>query len=132
MRSTRIHEPFSVRGGAWMAKALPLHKWRRKQGMATFVRDLIDLRKTLVLCGGCERKMPYRWMEKYDYALVRGYNAAEAACDWCRQNNDHCNLYHTTHGKHHERCELAKQSIEETEARERDLYMKDRRYFIGV
>ena len=57
----RINEPFQVAGGGWLAKALPLHKWRRKEGLTAMVRDLIALRKTLVLCAGCEYKMPRRW-----------------------------------------------------------------------
>ena len=113
-----------------MAKALPLYKWRRKQGMATFLRDLIDLRKTVVLCASCEGKMPGRWTDKYNYAYVRGYHAEGAACDWCRQVTS-TNLYQAADGKYHQDRMRMEKSVRETQARDHALFLKDRRYLIG-
>lgn len=125
----RVNEPFQV-GGGWMAKALPLFKWKRKQGMATFLRDLMDLRKTITLCASCERKMPRRWTEKYNYAFVRGFQVECAACDYCRLP-DACNMYQAVDGKYHQDRVRMEQSVRETQEKDRALFLKDRRYFIG-
>lgn len=130
-RQLRINEPQQVKGGGVIARALPFWKWRRPDGLATMVRDLIALRKTLVLCHACERKMPRRWTEKYDYAFVKGFHAEGSACDYCRALTS-ANMYCAVDGAYHQAMERMSRSIEETRARERALYEKDRRYFLGV
>ena len=130
MRATRIGEPVPIQGGGAIKRGLPLWKWRRKDGLASFLRDLISLRKTIVLCFGCEHKMPRRWTEKYDYALIRGFHGEGAVCDYCRQHNT-VNMYQTVMGKYHADWLVSERSVRETRERERAMFMKDRKYLIG-
>lgn len=127
----RIDEPFKVRGGAWVKRALPLFKWRRPDGLASMVRDLIALRKTLVLCHSCEQKMPRRWESRYNYAFVKGFHAEGAACDYCRVQTS-ANMYCAVDGPYHQEMEQGRRSVAETRARERAAYEKDRKFFLGV
>lgn len=127
---SRIGEPVPLQGGGEIKRGWPLWKWRRKEGLATFLRDLIDLRKTIVLCYGCEHKMPRRWTDKYDYALIRGFHGEDAVCDWCRHHNT-VNMYQTVIGKYHENMLLMQRSVQETQERERQMFMKDRKFLIG-
>lgn len=124
----RIGEPFKVLGGA-AVRALPVHKWRRTQGVATFVRDLMALRKTLCLCTACERKMPRQWTRTYNYSYVQGFHAEGAACDYCRQVTT-ANMYCATDGAYHQQMEKGRQSVMETRRREAALFAKDRRYLM--
>lgn len=114
----------------WLKKALPLHKWRRTQGMATFLRDLIALRKPIALCASCEAKMPRRWLDSTDYAFVKGFHAEGTACDYCRQLSS-ANLYHPVDGAYHQEMVAVNRMVEEVQARERALFNKDRRFLLG-
>jgi hypothetical protein len=114
----------------WIAKALPFHKWRRPDGLASMVRDLIALRKTLILCATCEHKMPRRWELRYDYALVKGFHAEMAACDYCRNDFTATNMYCAVDGAYHQEMIRAQRSIQETRARERAAMARDRRFLI--
>src|SRR3990167_3876040 len=82
----RIGEAHSIKGGGVIARARPLWKWHRPDGLASMVRDLIALRKTLILCKSCEHKMPRKWESRYNYALVRGFHAGGTAGVYCPQN----------------------------------------------
>ncbi len=131
MSSMRINEPHAVKGGGVIARALPFLKWRRPDGLASMVHDLIALRKTLILCHSCEHKMPRRWESRYNYAFVKGFHADGAACDYCRMQTT-ANMYCAVDGPYHQEMAQARQSVAETRARERALYEKDRRFFLGV
>lgn len=127
----RIGEPHQVKGGGVIARALPLFRWRRSDGLASMVRDLIALRKTLILCHSCEGKMPRRWESRYNYAFVKGFHTEGSACDYCRVQTS-ANMYCASDGAYHQAMEKANKSVEETRARERAAYEKDRRFFLGV
>ena len=127
----RIGEAYSVKGGGIIARALPLFKWRRPDGLASMVRDLIALRKTLILCHSCEGKMPRRWGSLYNYSFVKGFYAEGSACDYCRRQTS-ANMYCAVDGAFHQEMEKARKSVEEVKARERAAYERDRRFFIGV
>ncbi len=131
MKLPRIGEPFGIKGGGSVARALPVWKWKRKQGMATFLRDLIALRKTVCLCKSCEHKMPRRWEGRYNYEFVRGYYAEHAACDWCRLQ-DSTNMYLAADGKYHQDMTKMNRLVGETQERERQHFLKDSRHFVGV
>lgn len=125
----RLSEPFTTASG-YVTKALPLHKWRRKDGLASFVRDLIDLRKTLLLCPSCEQKMPRRWLGQYNYALVTGFHTEDTGCDYCRQLG--CpNMYVAQDGKFHQEMVLAERRVRETRQREAEALQRDWRYMVG-
>ena len=127
----RIGELVPLQDGGVMKKILPLFKWKRKQGMATFLRDLLDLRKTISLCKSCERKMPRHWGSRYNYSFVRGFYAEHAACDWCRLQ-DSTNMYMPVDGKYHQEMMHMKRHVDATRERERTQFLKDSRHFIGV
>lgn len=126
----RVNEPVQVKTG-WIAKALPFHKWRRPDGLASMVRDLIALRKTLILCASCEHKMPRRWEGRYNYQLVKGFHAEQAACDYCRNDWTAANMYCTVDGPYHQAMTRANQSVRETRARERAAAQRDRRFLLN-
>jgi hypothetical protein len=127
----RINEPVRVKGGGFIARALPLWQWRRTQGIATLVADLIQLRKTLILCHACEHKMPRHWESRYNYAFVKGFHAEGSACDYCRTQTT-VNMYCAVDGAYHQEMEQARRSVAETQARERLAYMRNKKYFLGV
>ena len=127
----RIDEPFRVRGGGWIKKAKPFFKWSRPDGLASMVRDLIALRKTLILCTSCEHKMPRKWESRYNYNFVKGFHAEGSACDYCRAQTP-VNMWCAVDGLYHQEMEKARKSVEETYARERATYERDRTYFVGV
>ena len=126
----RIGEPHPVKGGGVISRALPLWKWRRPDGLASMVVDLIALRKTLILCHSCEGKMPRRWESRYNYAFVKGFHAEGSACDYCRTQTS-ANMYCATDGAYHQEMEKARRSVEETHKRERALAERDR-LFVGI
>src|SRR3990167_60419 len=130
----RIGEPYALQGCGALSRALPLWKWRRPDGLASMVRDLISLRKTLILCHSCEGKMPRKWESRYNYALVKGFHAGGTACDYCPQNGlqPAVNMWCAVDGLYHQEMEKARKSVEETQARERAAYERDRTYFVGV
>jgi len=125
----KIGEPFKVFGGA-AVRALPLSKWKRPNGRSSFVQDMIELRKTLVLCRFCEFGMPRRWTSRYNYAFVKGFHADGTACDRCRVHAP-TNMYCAVDGAYHREIALAQRSVREVKARERAAFDRDRRYFIG-
>lgn len=127
----RIGEPHQVKGGGVIVRALPLFRWRRPDGLASMVRDLIALRKTLILCSSCEHKMPHHWDSRYNYAFVKGFHAEGSACDYCRAQTT-ANMYCAVDGAYHQALEKARRSVEETRVRERKQYDRDRRFFLGV
>ena len=127
----RVGEPHPVKGGGYIARALPVWKWRRTQGIASFVLDLIQLRKTLIFCYTCEYKMPRRWESRYNYAFVKDFHGDGSACDYCRTQTT-INMYCAVDGAYHQEMGKANRSIEETRARERQLYERDKRYFLGI
>ena len=125
----QVGTPFKIFGGMAM-RAVPLAKWRRPDGEAAFLANLIALRKTLVLCAGCENKMPRRWLDRVDYALVKAFSAEGTTCDYCRKPRP-VNMYLPVDGKYHQELVQSQKSVDETRARQRELYNKDRRYLLG-
>lgn len=126
----RINEPIKTAAG-WMAKALPLHKWRRPDGLSSFLADMIALRKTLCLCASCEKQMPRRWLERHDYQYVRGFYADAVACDKCR-NRDSANMYVATEGNYATQIRNEKAAFERIRAAERASAQRDRQYLVGA
>lgn len=102
----------------------PLYKWRRNDGLATFLRNMLDLRKTISLCHSCERKMPSRWLSRYNYELVKELSADNCPCDYCR-NLDSVNLFVPGDGPYFAQYDLARRSVAETTQRERAAMDKD-------
>ena len=127
----RIGEAYPVKGGGVISRALPFWKWRRPDGLASMVRDLIALRKTLILCYSCESKMPRRWESRYNYNFVKGFHAEGSACDYCRAQTP-ANMYCAVDGAYYGEMEKAQKSVEETKARDRQLYERDKKYLVGI
>jgi hypothetical protein len=96
------------------------------------VRDLMALRKTLILCASCEHKMPRRWESRYNYALVKGFHAEQAACDYCRDDFTAANMYMAVDGSYHQAMARATRSVRETRARERAAAVRDRRFLLNA
>jgi len=127
----RISEPLRTAAG-YVAKALPLHKWRRPDGLSSFLADMIALRKTLSLCHSCETgKMPRRWMDRYDYSFVRGFSIDLTACDLCRQHAA-CNMYVAVEGRYARQLDEERRLISALRERERRRLNEDSRYVIGL
>lgn len=120
----QIGQPFKTAAG-YIAKAVPLHKWRRKDGLSSFMADMIGLRHALCLCKSCEKKMGSRWLDKYGYGLVKSFHADDANCDYCRQTNS-CNLFVAVEGNYYKEMSFAEKCVRETQARDRHLAERDR------
>ena len=125
----RLNEPHKLQSGGFFARALPLFKWPRKNGLATFLNDLIQLRKPIALCKGCEHKMPYYWTSRYNYAFVKGFYAELTACDYCRTQGS-VNFYHPVDGAYHQEMVRWQQIEAQVKERDRQNFLKDRRYII--
>ena len=125
----RVSEPIKTAAG-FIARTLPLSKWRRHDGLSSFLADMIALRKTLNLCHSCESaRMPHRWHEHYDYAFVRGFHAEAIACDRCRQDVP-TNMYVAMEGNYARQIREEKQAFENIKRSKRALLEKDTRYFL--
>lgn len=107
-----------------------LHRWRRTDGLATFLRNMIDLRKTISLCHSCENRMPNRWLSRYNYELVKHLSADECPCDYCRQTTS-VNLFVAGEGEYFQNYDLGQRSVRATVARERALRDKDYRHVLN-
>lgn len=127
----RIGEFHAIKGGGFLARALPFFRWRRPDGLASMVTDLVALRKTLILCASCEHKMPVRWESRYNYSFVKGFHAEGSACDYCRAQTS-VNMYCAVDGAYHQEMSKAQKSVRETRARERASYERDKRFFLGA
>lgn len=125
----RISEPHKLQSGGFFSRALPLFKWRRKDGEASFLRDLIALRKPVALCKGCEHKMRYRWTSRYNYEFVKGFHAEMTHCDYCRTEGS-ANFYHPVDGAYHQEMVKWKKIEATVQARDRARLEKDRRYIL--
>lgn len=123
-------DPIPILGG-YLRPILPLFKWRRPEGLASFLRDRIALRKSLALCATCERKMPRSWLEQYDYALIRGYHMEDTGCDYCRDIYSTTNLYMPGEGDYYRQWKLGTDSVRETRARDQKRAQEDQRFLVG-
>lgn len=119
-----------LKSGGWLHKVLPLHKWRRPDGLSSFLADMIALRHTLCLCSGCEVKMPGQWTSRYNYALVKGFMAELTACDYCRQLRS-VNMYCPEDGAYHQEMVQWQRTVSQVRAREQAALAKDRKYLVG-
>ncbi len=120
----RIGEPVKAAAG-YIAKALPLHKWRRPDGLSSFMADMIGLRHALCLCKSCETKMGNKWLIKYGYTLVKSFHADEQGCDYCR-NETSCNLFVATEGNYAKEMTFAEKCVRETQERDRRTAERDK------
>lgn len=126
----RIAEPFKTASG-WVASTLPLHKWKRPDGLTSFLTDMVALRKTLSLCYTCEHKMPRRWEERYDYQRVRTFYADCAHCDWCR-HPDSTTMWVATEGRYAQQIRDEQAAFARIRAAERLTEQRTRQYLIGA
>ena len=114
-----------------MTPSLPLVKWRRLDGKASFVCDLIALRKTLLLCHGCVvTHFPAHWQQQYDYECVPAFHG-DGGCDYCRQEGP-ADLYVAGEGAYWQEWEASTRIIRQVRERECRLMAQDSRYLIGV
>jgi hypothetical protein len=120
----RIGEALKV-GAGYVTRALPLHKWPRKDGPASFLSDLIALRKSVLLCYSCEQKMGRRWQDRINYGLVKSFHADDGFCDSCRHSTS-CNLYIPVEGQYYQDMTFAETCIKQTKERERQTAQRDR------
>jgi hypothetical protein len=112
-----------------MARALPLTRWRRPDGLSSFVRDMIALRKTLALCHSCEHKMPRNWRAQYDYELITHFHG-ECGCDYCRQTTS-VNLYVAGEGAYWSEMYRSSKHVRETQERDRQRQLADPRTILA-
>jgi hypothetical protein len=127
----RVGEVVKTSSG-WLQKVNPLHKWRRPDGPASFLEDMMQLRKALSLCWSCEHKMPRKWLDKYGYSLVRNFHTEASGCDLCR-NVTSTNLYVATEGTYNQEAERMERYVRETRARDKAIAERDpySRLYIG-
>jgi hypothetical protein len=110
----------------------PIHwlKQRRPIVNASWVNDMIALKRALQFCKGCEPKMPWRWQSLFNYRPFsmpdgRAYEG-NGQCDWCRQERPIV-LYQRTDSPEYEAGEKYDRMIAETRARETGFTVVDRR-----
>lgn len=120
----RVGESVKTAAG-YMTKALPLHKWRRPDGLSSFMADMIGLRHALALCKSCEKKMGQKWLDKYGYGLVKSFHADSTNCDYCRQPES-CNLFVAVEGNYYKEMTFAEKCVRETQERDRKTAERDR------
>ena len=130
---TKHFRPFMVgtpKGDKAEASKVKLAKWRRKDGLASFIADMIALRKPLQICHFCaERRMPSRWRNQYNYEKFNMFRGGESACDYCREEKP-LTLYMATDNELWRTIELGEKSVAETRKRERLQYERDSRYIL--
>ena len=63
------------------AQAKPRHRMRL---MAGWLADLIALKKSIALCGVCERKVPERELTRAGYVNRRSIPYVSGPCDGCQ------------------------------------------------
>jgi hypothetical protein len=122
---------FNTPRGKTRAVETTLAKWRRKEGPASFIADLITLRKTLMLCYHCAKyRLPRNWTRLFDYEELTIYHG-EGACDYCREDNS-MSLFIAGEGDYWKAYEQGRRHEEEVRARQRAMFNKDKRFLIGV
>lgn len=126
----RINEPLKTLSG-YVSRALPLHKWRRPDGLTSFLADMVALRKTLSLCYSCEHKMPRAWEDRYNYQRVRQFYAECATCDWCR-HPDSTTMFVAVEGRYAQQIRDEKAAFERIRAAERADAQRTRQYLVGA
>jgi len=126
----RINEPIKTATG-WVSRALPLSKWRRPDGLTSFLADMVALRKTLSLCLSCEHRMPRHWEDRYNYQKVRTFYIDYATCDWCR-HPDSTTMFVATEGAYAAQIRTEKAAFERIRAAERADDQRTRQYLIGA
>lgn len=76
-----LHGPGDSRSEVRFAQS-----WRipRKEGRASFLENMIQLRKTLLLCNFCATsRMPRAWMARSNYEDIPAWHSV-GHCDLCR------------------------------------------------
>lgn len=123
----RVRKPS---GGTQEVRQTNIAKWRRKDGHASFLQDLVSLRKTLALCYHCANvRMPRKWQQVYNYEELTAFHGVNA-CDYCREEKSIA-LYLAGDEPYWQEYEKSMRHEAQVRKRERDLYNKDRRYFVG-
>lgn len=129
---TRHFKPLIFRTGEKTrteAQKTDFAKWRRKDGLASMVADLIGLRKTLALCRYCsDTKMPRRWKQYYNYEELTTFHGV-SPCDYCRQEKP-VSLFLAGEGGYWQQHEYGQRVVAEVQKRERQLLEIDRRFII--
>ena len=69
---------------------------RRRKSNAALIADFKALGKSLLLCGTCVAKLPWRWASRFGYRLLGNMHSI-GRCDYC-QNHGPCDLYHPEDG----------------------------------
>jgi hypothetical protein len=113
------------------AQQTSIAKWRRRDGQASFLCDLIELHKTLALCNNCAKiKMPRKWQSLYLYEKLTTFHG-EDFCDYCRQEGPISLYMHATDSvwpQMHHSMEVERR----VRKRERELWEKNPGHFAGV
>ena len=91
MAARSPYVPLASGGHARLWKQ-PGEAWRRLRSNAAFVSDFLARHKPLMLCAGCEQKMPGTWMSRYGYRLLRQFHG-DGHCDYCKGFAS-CNIFH--------------------------------------
>src|SRR5258707_12680511 len=107
----------------YVTRALPLHKWKRDGGPASFLAALLALRKTIVLCSVCEKQMGRKWADKINYGIVKSFHADDTHCDKCR-NETTCNMYIPVEGSYYQEMTFAEKCVRQTKERERQQMLR--------
>ncbi len=122
-------KPFETPHG-WAQYILPFFQWRRPDGRASFFTDRLGLRKSLSLCASCERYMlPRKWLDRYNYQLVRNVHGEGMGCDYCRADTT-TNVYIPMEGTLAHEVNVMEPSVKATKERERRAMMQDNRSII--
>jgi hypothetical protein len=78
-------------------------KVRRRIGNASWLSDMVALRKLISVCSRCEYKFPWRWKQKLHYAEFTPFHG-EGLCDGCRHEGV-VTLYRSKDDPWFETCE---------------------------
>jgi hypothetical protein len=119
------------RGTKAEARQVVLAKIRRKDGEASFLADMIALRKVLALCYYCaEHRLPRNWRKLFDYEELKGYHA-HGHCDYKREEGS-VGLYMPGDGDYWQMHEKSTKAVDSIQARDQRRYAQDRRYLVGA
>lgn len=111
--------PVLINGARATLARKPGQWWRRRRSNAALIQDFAALKKCLMLCASCERKMPYKWQGRYGYRLLHNMHS-EGACDYCRTYNS-CNLFHHSEGGYVEQWDRQTGILQRAAAQQRAI-----------
>lgn len=106
-------------------KKIDFSKTSRRMSGATWLWDMMNLRKVLQLCSRCQYALPHHWEKKYHYAKWKHFTGINP-CDYCK-NEAVVDLFRSTDDPWYAECERNSRAVSATRARDAAFAVTDRR-----